>query len=149
MRNLDGVSASVECLFKVETLFYDGHCGLCHRTVQFVLKHDPEGRHFRFAPLQGQTFKSRVSEDRRASLPDSMVVETLDGSLLLRSDAWMHMLRRLEAGWRIIASVKSVFPRAVRDFAYDLIASVRYRIFRRREDVCPLVPADLRVRFDP
>jgi predicted DCC family thiol-disulfide oxidoreductase YuxK len=133
----------------VETLFYDGHCGLCHRAVQFVLKHDPAGKHFRFAPLQGETYKSRVPEDRRASLPDSMVVETLDGSLLLRSDAWLHILRRLGWGWRTMAALMSVFPRAVRDFVYDLIASVRHRMFGRREELCPLVPAEVRDRFDP
>jgi predicted DCC family thiol-disulfide oxidoreductase YuxK len=132
----------------VETLFYDGHCGLCHRAVQFVLKHDPEGKHFRFAPLQGETFKSRVPEDRRAALPDSMVVETSDGSLLLRSDAWIHILRRLGGGWRLAAALFSAIPRSVRDSVYDFVASVRHKIFRRRDDLCPLVPPDIRIRFD-
>ncbi len=132
----------------VETLFYDGHCGLCHRAVQFVLKHDPEGKHFHFAPLQGETFKSRVPVDRRAALPDSMVVETSEGSLLLRSDAWIHILRRLGGRGRLIATIMSVFPRPLRDFVYDFIASIRYRIFRRRDDLCPLVPPDIRIRFD-
>ena len=132
----------------METLFYDGHCGLCHRAVKFVLKHDPEGKLFRFAPLQGETFKSRVPEDRRAALPDSMVVETSEGSLLLRSDAWIHILRRLGGPWQLVATMMSVFPRPLRDFVYDVIASIRYRIFRRRDDLCPLVPPDIRIRFD-
>jgi predicted DCC family thiol-disulfide oxidoreductase YuxK len=132
----------------VETLFYDGHCGLCHRAVKFVLKRDPEGKLFRFAPLQGETFKSRVPEDRRAALPDSMVVETSDGSLLLRSDAWIHILRRLGGGWRLAAALFSAIPRSVRDSVYDFVASVRHKIFRRRDDLCPLVPPDIRIRFD-
>jgi predicted DCC family thiol-disulfide oxidoreductase YuxK len=133
----------------VETLFYDGHCGLCHRAVKFVLKRDREGKHFRFAPLQGETFKSKVPEDRRATMPDSMIVETSEGSLLLRSDAWIHILRRLGGGWRLAAVLLSAIPRSVRDLVYDFIASIRYRIFGRRDDLCPIVPPDIRIRFDP
>lgn len=133
----------------METLFYDGHCGLCHRAVKFVLKRDPEGKHFRFAPLQGETFKARVPEDQRAAMPDSMIVETSEGSLLLRSDAWIQILRRLGGRWRVIGTIMSVFPRPVRDFAYDFIASIRYRVFGRRDDLCPIVPPDTRIRVDP
>ena len=110
----------------------------------------PKEKHFRFAPLQGETFKARdFHENRRATLPDSMIVETSEGCLLLRSDAWIHILRRLGGGWRVTATIMSVFPRPVRDFAYDFIASIRYRIFRRRDDLCPIVPPDIRIRFDP
>jgi predicted DCC family thiol-disulfide oxidoreductase YuxK len=133
----------------VEILFYDGHCGLCHRAVQFVLRHDPEGKHFRFAPLQGETFKARVPHERRVSLPDSMVVAASEGTLLLHSDAWIHILRRLGGGWGVIAVLVSIVPRAARDLIYDVVASIRYRIFRRRDDLCPVVAPEVRGRFDP
>jgi predicted DCC family thiol-disulfide oxidoreductase YuxK len=132
-----------------ELLFYDGHCGLCHRTVLFVLHHDPAGRAFRFAPLQGETFQSRVPAERRAGLPDSIVVRTNEDALLVRSSAFIHILRRLGGGWNFLASVLSLFPRAIRDAAYDFIARVRFRIFGRRDDVCPVTPPELRARFDP
>jgi predicted DCC family thiol-disulfide oxidoreductase YuxK len=32
---------------------------------------------------------------------------------------------------------------------YDCVARVRYRVFGRPEDLCPLVPAELRARLDP
>jgi predicted DCC family thiol-disulfide oxidoreductase YuxK len=132
-----------------EYLFYDGHCGLCHRAVKFVLKHDRSGRAFRFAPLQGETFAARVPAERRAGLPDSIVVLTDDGSLLVRSAAFLHILRRLGGGWVAVASVLGVIPRGLRDFVYDLVARIRYRVFGRRDDVCPIVPPELRARFDP
>lgn len=136
-------------LWQQETLFYDGHCGLCHHAVKFVLKHDHGGQNFRFAPLQGETFKLRVPRAQRARLPDSMVVQTLDGSLLLRSDAWIHIFRRLGGGWRLSAGLLSVIPRVVRDVLYNIIASIRYRVFHPRDELCPLVPPELGVRFDP
>ena len=132
-----------------ELLFYDGHCGLCHRAVKFVLKHDRSGNAFRFAPLQGSTFQSRVFPEQRAALPDSIVVLTDAGSLLVRSDAFVHILRRLGGGWRFLGGIVDVIPRSLRDLAYDFIARVRYRVFGKRDDLCPIVPPDLRARFDP
>jgi predicted DCC family thiol-disulfide oxidoreductase YuxK len=132
-----------------EYLFYDGHCGLCHRAVKFVLRHDRSGQAFRFAPLQGETFLGRVGSERRAGLPDSVVVLTRDGELLARSAAFLHIFRRLGGGWRVLAAVLSVVPRRLRDFVYDFVARIRYRVFGKREDLCPIVPAELRARFDP
>jgi predicted DCC family thiol-disulfide oxidoreductase YuxK len=132
-----------------EMLFYDGHCGLCHRAVKFVLKHDKTGKAFRFAPLQGEKFSALVPASERAMLPDSVIVRTADGVLLVRSAAFIHILRRLGGGWRVLATILAVVPRALRDAAYDFVARVRYRIFGRRDEVCPIVPAELRKRFDP
>ncbi|HTA51967.1 MAG TPA: DCC1-like thiol-disulfide oxidoreductase family protein [Candidatus Acidoferrum sp.] len=132
-----------------EILFYDGHCGLCHRAVKFVLKHDRSGYAFRFAPLQGQTFQSLVPPERRAGLPDSVVVLTADGNLLTRSDAFLHTLQKLGGGWNILARILGVIPRPLRDAVYNTVARIRYRVFGTRDDLCPIVPADLRARFDP
>jgi predicted DCC family thiol-disulfide oxidoreductase YuxK len=130
-------------------LFYDGHCGLCHGAVKFVVKRDRAGNAFRFAPLQGPTFEARVPAERRASLPDSIIVLTNEGTLLARSDAFLHILRRLGGGWKALAGALALIPRVVRDAAYDFIARIRYRIFGKRDELCPIVPPELRARFDP
>ena len=117
--------------------------------MKFVLRHDREGTAFRFAPLQGETFERRVAPERRAELPDSIVVETCEGALLVRSSAFIHILRRLGGGWRALAAILAVLPRVARDAAYDFVARVRYRVFGRQDDVCPLVPPELRKRFAP
>lgn len=132
-----------------EMLFYDGHCGLCHGAVKFVVKRDRAGRAFRFAPLQGPTFEARVPAERRAGLPDSIIVLTNEGALLARSEAVVHILRRLGGAWKALAGVLALVPRALRDAAYNFIARIRYSIFGKRNDVCPILPADLRARFDP
>ncbi len=130
-------------------LFYDGHCGLCHGFVQFVVKSDHAGTAFRFAPLQGTTFETLVSAERRAQLPDSIVVLTREGNLLARSDAVVYVLRRLGGGWKIAAGALAVIPRALRDAGYNFVARIRYSIFGKRDDLCPIMPPDLRARFDP
>jgi predicted DCC family thiol-disulfide oxidoreductase YuxK len=130
-----------------EIVFYDGHCGLCHRAVKFVLKHDRTGAAFHFAPLQGVTFREKIPEDRRAELPDSMVALTADGTLLTRSDAFLHICSRLGGGWRMLAAILSIVPRALRNAIYNFVARIRYRVFGRRDELCPIVPAELRARF--
>lgn len=130
-----------------ELLFYDGGCGLCHRAVRFVLRADPEGRAFRFAPLGGDTFQALVSAGERERLPDSLVVRTAGGALLTRSAGALHALRRLGGGWRALAVLLGFVPRPIRDAVYDFIARVRFRLFTKPKDVCPFVPPPLRSRF--
>jgi len=130
-------------------IFYDGHCALCHRAVRFVLKRDRLGTAFRFAALQGETFRELVPLERRTALPDSLAVGTCDGSILVRSDACIHILRRLGGGWKAAADVAAAFPRPLRDALYNFIARIRHRVFGRRTGLCPTVPPEMRGRFDP
>jgi predicted DCC family thiol-disulfide oxidoreductase YuxK len=132
-----------------ETIYYDGHCGLCHRWVRFVVAADTDGRLFRFAPLDGETFQAKVGESARAGLPDSVVVKNSCGALLVRSAAVIHILQRLGGGWAALGAVIRLIPRPVRDGLYDGIARIRYRLFRRPANICPVMPAELRKRFDP
>ena len=134
---------------ETEYVFYDGHCGLCHRTVQFVLKRDSARKFFRFAPLQGPTFEKRVPPSERSLLPDSVVVLASEGRLLARSNAILYIFRRLGGVWNMLAAVAAIIPRPIRDAAYDFIARIRYAVFGRRNDTCPILPPDLRARFDP
>lgn len=80
-------------------------------------------------------------------MPDSILVLTTSGDLLLRSDAFIYILHRLGGVWQIPAALVTIVPRPLRDAVYNLIARVRYRIFGRRKNVCPIVPRELRGRF--
>lgn len=132
-----------------EHVFYDGECGLCHRMVRFCLAEDEGGRAFRFAALQGATIASLVPADVRATLPDSIVVRTADGRLLVRSAAVAHVLRALGGLHALAGSALSVVPAPLSDAAYDAVARVRKRLFARPSELCPLLPPHLGARFDP
>jgi predicted DCC family thiol-disulfide oxidoreductase YuxK len=128
-------------------IFYDGRCGLCHRVVRFVLAEDRLVA-FRFAPLQSTTFQSALSKAQQIEVPDAVVVETSDGKLLFRSAAVLHILERLGGVWRILSMITRLIPRTLRDAAYNLVARVRYWLFRGTTDACPMMPPTIRVRFD-
>jgi predicted DCC family thiol-disulfide oxidoreductase YuxK len=134
---------------KTERIFYDGHCGLCQRSVRLILAEDTTGAAFRFAPLQGETFASLVSAKERAALPLSLVVQTEQGELLTRSAGVLHILRRLGGIWRLLAVVLVLLPVRLRDRLYDGVAHIRHRVFARPTETCPLTPPALRARFDP
>ena len=130
-------------------VFYDGHCGLCHGAVKFLLARDRDGSHFRFAPLQGETLPRLVPPEARAVLPDSGVVLTAGGALLTRSTGVIALLVELGGGWRAFAAALRIVPRPIRDAGYDLVARVRKRLVAAPAGVCPMIPPALRARFDP
>ena len=130
-----------------DILFYDGTCGLCHGATRFVLSEDSRGTAFTFAPLQGDTFAGMIANRDRSALPDSVVVRTEAGELLTRSGAVIYTLQRLGGLWRVIGTALQVVPRSLRNRAYDFVAQVRYRLFARARSVCPMLPPDLRSRF--
>src|ERR1700683_3682148 len=143
-----GANESDSAVQSVDRIFYDGVCGLCQGYIRFLIKRDRAGDKFRYAPLQGTTFEVLVATDRRHNLPDSMVVLTNDGRLLVRSNGVIYILRRLGGFWGFIAREISFVPRAIRDAAYNFIARIRYRVFGKRKNICPITPPDLRARFD-
>jgi predicted DCC family thiol-disulfide oxidoreductase YuxK len=132
----------------VDTVLFDGRCGLCHRFVRFLLAEDRRGAAFRFAPLDGERARALIPADRRATLPDSVVVLTADGRILTRSRASQRLLSRLGGVWRLVAWITMLCPSAVLDRMYDAIARVRHSVFARPAEACPMLPAHLRRRFD-
>jgi predicted DCC family thiol-disulfide oxidoreductase YuxK len=128
-----------------DEVFYDGTCGLCHSGMRWLVAEDPTGTSFRYAPLFGDAFAAAFPD--ATDVPDSVIVKTAAGAVMVRSDAAVHLLARLGGLWRVFGIVFGVLPRRLRDAMYDLVARSRYRIFGRKKDACPLMPADLRSRF--
>jgi len=128
-------------------LLYDGLCGFCDRTVQFILARDPGGS-MHFAPLQGEYARQVLSEHPSLRDVDSLIlVEAVAEPhlALVRSDAVLAIADYLGWPWRAAAAFRIV-PRALRDWAYDLFARHRHRLFGRY-DACPLPSPEVRARF--
>lgn len=132
-----------------DVVFYDGHCGLCHRTVRWLLAEDPDGTRFRYAALDSATLQERVAAETRATLPDSVVVLTWDGRLLTRFAAVRYLLARLGGAWRVMGAGLALVPLKIGDLGYEAVAKVRHRIFAAPAAACPLLPPTLRARMLP
>jgi len=130
-----------------QPIFFDGRCALCHGFVRFVLKEDRSTRPFFFAPLQGDFVRGAIAEDVRGKLPDSLVVLDEKNNVFVRSAAVIYVMKRLGGIWFLAASLMSFLPRALLDFGYVAVASLRKMIFGATKEMCPLVPPQYRTRL--
>ena len=129
-------------------LLYDGLCGFCDGTVQFILKHDRRGT-LRFATLQGDFARDVIARHPELEGVDSLVLVERDSSgtehVHVRSDGALHVARYLGGAWHLARSV-AIVPRFLRDLAYDGFARIRYRVFGRY-NACPIPSPEQRARF--
>lgn len=143
-------------------VLYDGECGLCSASVQYLLDHDRRGV-LRFAALQGETGRSALAQHgcylpgreavaSQKQAPDSLCVIVGAGlpteRLITESRAVLFIARCL-GGWRgVFGALGSLIPRAIADGLYRAIARRRHRI-SRHAPACRLPNADSDSRFLP
>ncbi len=127
-------------------VLYDGDCGLCAKSVQFILRHEAD-RTLRFAPLQGET--AAGLRRRHPNIPSNLdtVVFVTGGRAYVRSKAFLHVAKHLTMPWRLGHAFRWL-PAFVLDLGYRLIARIRYRVWGRA-DVCAMLPPEQRARFLP
>lgn len=129
-------------------LLYDGSCGFCQSSVQFVLRRDRK-RILRFAPLQGELGRAVTARHPALAGADSVVWVDDPGGvaerMFVRSDAVGKVLRYLGGWWKLAAMFRLV-PRPLRDPVYDLVARHRRRI-PLAPDACRIPEPGDRSRF--
>lgn len=126
-------------------MFFDGHCGLCNTSVDWILRHDKD-HVFRFSPLQGETAGSLFEGVTEEELYRSFWLKDADG-LHRRSTAFLRVFRALRWPVKWLYAL-IVVPRPIRDWVYNLIAMNRYRIWGRSE-TCRVPSKEERAFFLP
>lgn len=107
-------------------VFYDGDCGFCNRTVEYVLKYDSSDS-ILFCPIQSdfsENFFKQLGEPK----PDLSTFYFYYNNRLYKKSTAALMLARffsfprnmLQAGW--------IVPRFIRDAGYNFIAKRRHRL---------------------
>ncbi|MES2523654.1 MAG: DCC1-like thiol-disulfide oxidoreductase family protein [Gemmatimonadota bacterium] len=132
-------------------LLYDGSCGLCARSVQFILQHESASRALQFATLEGPTGESaRRARPDLAGVDSVFWVEPATDSgvprVLVRSDAVLAVMTHLGGPWRVLARIGRFIPRVSRDALYRIVARYRYNVFGRDQS-CLLPTPEQRARF--
>ena len=148
----DGAAAISEADRPTNVLFFDGVCGLCNRSVDFILSRDRRGA-IRFAPLQGETAERVVSGEWRVASGEQKPITTVvwldsSGREFVRSAAAIRVLWQLGGVWWLIGWLLWLIPRPLRDVGYRLVAANRYRWFGKKE-TCRLPSPAERERFLP
>ncbi len=128
-------------------LLYDGTCGFCATSVQWVLRHDRRGT-LRFAALQGETARPILATHPELADVDSVVWVGEGGDVRVRSAAALAVARYLGGGWSVAARLAALVPSGVSDWGYDLIAKHRHSLTRNGPE-CLVPTAEERKRFLP
>jgi predicted DCC family thiol-disulfide oxidoreductase YuxK len=130
-------------------ILYDGVCGLCNRLNQFVLRRDTRAI-FDFASLQSATGRSMLQKlgQNTENLITFYVVTNYRSespALLSKARAVLFAMENLKDG-RVWSWFVRIFPNALLDIGYNLIARNRYRVFGQSES-CLMPSAEFSKRF--
>lgn len=128
-------------------LLYDGSCGVCNVTVQWILKHERDDSRLRFAPLESPV---GLLLRQAAQVPpevDSLLWIEQDRErgvrAQMRSTAALRVAGQARGAYRLLALLRLI-PRFVRDAAYDAFARIRHRVVA---PVCLVPLPEQRARF--
>jgi len=125
-------------------LYFDGVCNLCNGLVQFVLRNS-NNKTILFASLQSKAGLEILNRTGQKPSQLQSVVFEVNGILLQKSDAILALASSMGGVWKI-ALVLKVFPRGLRDFVYDWVASNRYSWFGKK-DQCMVPTPEMAGRF--
>ncbi len=123
-------------------VFFDGVCGFCNKSVDLLLKLDDRRALF-FSPIQGETAKRVLPEERRENLD---TISFFDGERVYYRTTALLMIAKLLGGIWLVFYPLIVVPADWRDIAYDWVAKRRYRFWGKRE-ACRMPTPEERARF--
>ncbi|MDE3248601.1 MAG: thiol-disulfide oxidoreductase DCC family protein [Bacteroidota bacterium] len=130
--------------FPDKLILFDGVCNLCNRSVQFVIRHDPNAR-FHFASLQSATGQEVFTAFGLADQQLDSFVLLDNGKAYTQSTAALRVSAHLAGAWKLLYAFLIV-PPFIRNAVYRWIARNRYQWFGKR-DACMIPSPELSQRF--
>ncbi|MEL6238402.1 MAG: DCC1-like thiol-disulfide oxidoreductase family protein [Pseudomonadota bacterium] len=122
---------------------FDHHCVLCTGGVGFIMKHDTRSN-IAFTSAQrglGEALCQHYELDW-----DKSYLFIRNGVPSIKSTGYFEVARAMGGVWHI-PLILQIIPRAVRDWAYDMVARNRYKWFGQTEQACALLTEDQRARL--
>ena len=135
-------------------VIFDGHCGLCNRTVRWLARRDSQDR-LRFVASESPKVAGLLARqgigapDAKIGPATILVVRDAGGpaeQVLVRSEAVLALLAELLCPWPTVAAALGLVPHPILDLGYRLVTHWRYRIWGRLES-CPAPTAGHEQRF--
>lgn len=124
-------------------LLYDGSCGFCQQSVQFILQNE-RAEDIYFAPLDSELAKGIIEKHPHLLTIDSIVF--LKGNdVLVESDAVFELASYLQKPYYLGKYIR-VIPKTLRDYMYRFVAKYRHHLIRKN-NACMLPSVKQRKRF--
>ncbi|MDN5923645.1 MAG: thiol-disulfide oxidoreductase DCC family protein [Xanthomonadales bacterium] len=111
-------------------IVFDGVCVVCSRWVDFIVKHDRDGR-YHLASMQGQHGRALlIAHGLSADTPSSLLLVE-DGHGYTDTEAIARVLRSFGGGSAVLSVALRLIPRFCSDPLYRWVARHRYQLFGR------------------
>lgn len=123
-------------------IFYDGDCGFCNKTVQFILNHE-KNREIHFCALQSEFAKAFFLRLGISEMDLSTFYFWDTKQLNKRSTAALRVLNYLRFPFQL-GKTGWIVPRFIRDGIYSFIAKRRTRLAGR---FCVIPTKEQALRF--
>jgi predicted DCC family thiol-disulfide oxidoreductase YuxK len=107
-------------------VFYDGDCGFCNRSVQFILKKNKPKTPLYFCTLQSDFCKKLFEKHLHPTPKLSSIVFYDSGKFYFKSTAVLKISAYLDN--MNYLKLAYIFPAFLRNTVYDLVAKNRHRI---------------------
>ena len=109
-------------------VLFDGVCGLCNRSVDFIRSRDPRGRVY-FASLQSGLGQQLLREHGFSTENFRTIVALKGERALVESEAVLTIGEGLTTGLALAARALRLLPRPIRDALYRAVAARRLSWF--------------------
>lgn len=128
-------------------IIFDGQCGLCHRSVQWILKREARP-YYRFIssshPIAIDILSQYRKQNGDAPDPTQTLILSEEGTLSTQSDAALSIAQHLKWPWKLLV-IGKLIPKLIRNWIYRLIAKNRYRLGSPEQ--CNILTPELRKRI--
>ncbi len=133
-----------EILAQQPILLFDGECGFCNKSIQFILKHESKPK-LKFAPLQSNVGQQLLTYFEIDAKKIDSIILIRGNQAFIKSCAALRVTQYLKALWPgLMAFI--IVPPFIRNLVYDWIAKRRMKWFGRVES-CSLLQKEDRKRF--
>lgn len=112
--------------FGMNILFFDGTCGLCHRSLRLLNPMLHKESTLRFCPLDSERARKHLGPQAQSS---PTVVYLKENQSYTKTAAILALASELRWPYRILVSLLKSIPRRLADAAYDWIAQRRKKFF--------------------
>lgn len=126
----------VEVLPDKPVVLYDGDCGFCNRSVQFIWRKNAK-RNILFASLQSEAAKELADQLNVEKWNTETMALVENGKVYQYSSAALRITRHLKGGWKLMYTLL-IIPPFIRNFFYRRVAANRHKLGNN----CPLPEKD-------
>lgn len=116
---------------EIKIIIFDSECGLCNKTVQLIIKYDPN-KLFKFTSLQSNYGKLLLHKMGGSTANWNSIILVEGDKYFIKSAAVINILRELH-GYSVLYHIIKLFPRIFLDSLYTLIAKTRYKLFGKTD----------------